>query len=1179
MQFTVQLFVREHPNGFFTLEVVGEPALCVYTPDLDRGREELALMLTDQLERAHPGRLWRYVTPADLTLHAVEVPEALPVYGREGLSCLPTKISILSARDRKWLQLWAIRWGARQWAPRRALVGADGEEELERAVAAMMESVLASTPAGAQVERRWIGEERVEPLTLDVEIAAPMAFTGPQRGALSLPAPAPPDEAEGEADEEKQQAGKKKRPPTPTFKRIGVDLVAQAKAGDLEMAHGRGEAVDDLYRRVTAAGGTSVVVVAPSAAGKTAVLNALVARLIDEAGQAERPVWFVDASRLIAGEDGFGGWQRQVLDIAEEAAAADVIWYVGDPLALLDAGRSAQSDQNVAMMLKPHLTGGRLTLVAEATPAAWAQLELRDVGFARAFSPWILEPPAPPEARAILEAVAADLAATYEITVSPAGLSAIEGLCARFRGDDSPLGTAIHFLRRLVDEADSHRAAALIGEAAPAPVTLDRGAVVARFCAETGMPDFLIRDDLPLDTDEIERRLGQRIIGQAGAIRRMADLVAVMKAGLSDLSRPLGSFLFVGPTGVGKTETAKALAALLFGSADRMLRFDMSELSAPSSVHRFIGGDGEEGRLISEIRQQPFCVLLLDEIEKAHPAIFDVLLQVLGEARLTDAAGRTASFCNAVVLMTSNLGVETLRNGVGFGGGEDEAAFEAHFRSEAARFFRPELFNRIDHVVPFSPLQAEAIEAITHREISKLEAREGLRQRGIRLRVPDEIRRWLAARGVAPRYGARPLKRLIEQRMVGPLAQVLSTQGDASHQVITVEVDPQDGDRLSFSRAEGQGASAEAGARRALLALVKEIALIRDQVARWQRSELATRRRQHLRLMDRLSRERHFWHDAGRAEALTRGMAPDREILDGFEALMGRVEALEELAYEQLYDRRLDGVELLEPELEGALSALGDLELKLYDRDFSSPDGGVIYLQIPTTSPVALKRLMQVYCRLAVLWGWRITCSQQDLEAPAPPEPKPTEEEDEVVESRRPRRGRRRGPSAPPPNPAWTEVARFDGAKHTFSAEGARALRDEIEATWLASRSQQRQILALRVEGPHVCLLSAETGVYTYLAESGATPEEVTLVYVDSPALLDVDKLGPRWQHTRRRVMHEGRGLIEDLPLALRLPIPPRLERPWRRILMAAMYDHVFGPGQAALFKRRSGRGAEEAER
>ena len=316
------------------------------------------------------------------------------------------------------------------------------------------------------------------------------------------------------------------------------------------------------------------------------------------------------------------------------------------------------------------------------------------------------------------------------------------------------------------------------------------------------MPLSLLDHNVPLDTAEVSRWLGRKVRGQLRAVETVTGVIARIKSGLSRPGRPLASFLFTGPTGTGKTEMAKALASWLFGSADRLIRLDMSEYGQPWSAQRLVSGAhrGSEGILTAAVREQPFSVLLLDEFEKAHPAVFDLLLQVLGEARLTDAAGRTADFSNCVVIMTSNLGAEEFgkpRLGFATDGGLRDAT--EHFTEAVRRTLRPEMFNRIDSIVPYLPLDKVTVRELTLREIAAAAERPGLASDRISLEVSPLLVDALAAEGFDPRYGARPLKRRVAERLLAPVAAHLA-EGLPPETRIIADAAPDGRVRLSILR-------------------------------------------------------------------------------------------------------------------------------------------------------------------------------------------------------------------------------------------------------------------------------------------------------------------------------------------------------------------------------------------
>jgi ATP-dependent Clp protease ATP-binding subunit ClpC len=318
--------------------------------------------------------------------------------------------------------------------------------------------------------------------------------------------------------------------------------------------------------------------------------------------------------------------------------------------------------------------------------------------------------------------------------------------------------------------------------------------VAASFSAETGLPLFMLDDAKPLNTTATQTWFQEQVLGQDEAGRLVVDTIATVKARLARPGRPIASFLFIGPTGVGKTEMAKSLAQFLFQDRRRMIGFDMSEYARPDSVRRLIGGlggeYGTEGLLTSKVREQTFSVVLLDEFEKADSSFFDLLLQVLGEGRLTDASGRLADFSNCVVIMTSNLGAETFKGtSLGFTSHADGDRAREHFLREVRDFVRPEILNRIDRIVPFGPLDERTIAKIASAELGQVMRRDGIRYRGVVLNLAPEVPLYLARKGYDARYGARPLKRAIERELLVPLSEELNARGSKIVDLAEVKVE------------------------------------------------------------------------------------------------------------------------------------------------------------------------------------------------------------------------------------------------------------------------------------------------------------------------------------------------------------------------------------------------------
>ncbi|WP_438017908.1 AAA family ATPase [Sorangium sp. So ce315] len=581
-----------------------------------------------------------------------------------------------------------------------------------------------------------------------------------------------------------------------------------------------------------------VLLVGPEHAGKTALVQAYVAR-------QTRLVYATSGAQLIAGMSGLGQWQERVHGVMEAAAALDAVLYFENLDDLL-AEREGSGHVDLAGAMRPYLDEGRVRVVCELRDDRLDALEGRHWAFFAGLSRIRVEPLSAADTRRALAARAARDARVEPHRPAVAGdaLTALVDLAERYLPYSAFPGKAVRLYEDLRTVHERERTAQ--GE----PVTLGRSDLHELFSTRTGMPAFLLRDDLPLRVDRVARDLGASVVGQERAVRALAETIAVVKAGLSPPDKPLATFLFVGPTGVGKTELARALAALLFGSPDRLSRFDMSEFASEGAADRLIRGtDGAGGLLTQRVREQPFCVLLLDEIEKAHRAVFDLLLQVLGEGRLSDARGRTAYFHNAIVIMTSNLGAAERRAQAGFSGGpgspEERAALDdAHTQRVVAGAFRQEFVNRIDRVVPFRPLTRDELAEVARLTVQRLGQRRGLSEAGVALEVSPRALARLAEDGHAPAYGARALRRHIEEHLAAPLARLLARLGGDARE-LTVRVaeagepePPAPGDGAVVGRAETPALRLEARRRRAARAAqqvfgVEQVGDLRREVDQW----------------------------------------------------------------------------------------------------------------------------------------------------------------------------------------------------------------------------------------------------------------------------------------------------------------------------------------------------------
>jgi ATP-dependent Clp protease ATP-binding subunit ClpC len=524
--------------------------------------------------------------------------------------------------------------------------------------------------------------------------------------------------------------------------------------------------VDEVEAVLCSSTPRPVVLVGEPGVGKGVVLARLVQRL-------RRNGWIAfdtSASELLAGQSFIGQLEDRVLRTVRETAGKNVVWLIsGGVHELLYAGQTIQNPAGILDQLYPYLESGALRLVGETEPAAFETLLQHRPRLRAVLKPIRIAPLSADETHALARqwAVSAHevnddaVSQTRTPRVVESVLHEAQQLAAQHLGDRAAPGGLLRFLKLAAE-----RVRARAGES----IQLDD--LLRTLSSLSGLPLDVLDDRIALDLDRLRSFFTARVLGQEEAVDALVERVALIKAGLTDPTRPAGVFLFVGPTGTGKTELAKSLAEYLFGSPDRMIRLDMSEFQDLSSLGRLLGSRGEAGAsstsLIDEVRKQPFSVVLLDELEKAHPRVWDLFLQLFDDGRLTDQSGNTASFRNTIIIMTSNAGSKA---GGGIGFADTNAAITTPDVQRALReTFRPEFINRIDRVVVFRPLARSIMRELLDKEIRDVLRRRGLRNRPWAIEWEESAIELLIRHGFSPTLGARPLKRAVERYLLSPLA-------------------------------------------------------------------------------------------------------------------------------------------------------------------------------------------------------------------------------------------------------------------------------------------------------------------------------------------------------------------------------------------------------------------------
>jgi ATP-dependent Clp protease ATP-binding subunit ClpC len=589
-----------------------------------------------------------------------------------------------------------------------------------------------------------------------------------------------PDSA-SDSEESSWRSGRSLRPET--LQEVATNLTHKAEDGSLPKAFGRQEIVDELVEVLTGTRAAHICLVGPPGTGKTSMIQEAVRQTFElqQAYQQRRDVWQTGGDRIIAGMSIIGQWEQRAERICDELDERGDVLVIDDLLGVVRAGRTYQGDSSVARFIEPYIEQGRFSVLVEATEATFDIARTEAPGFVERFRRVQVPELGHRETLDVITELVRALEAQEHVRFTPDAVEAILRLTGRFFRREVFPGKAVRLVRQCFNEAFRR----LRGDG-DTEVRVDPEMVANVVRRQSGLPMSMLLPGRGRRPEAVRDAFESRVFAQQEASDVVTDVIVAIEQGLSDPERPLASLLFLGPSGVGKTESAKTLASQLFGTEDRLIRFDMSEFAQPAAATRLIGTrQNPEGELTGRVRMQPFCVLLFDEVEKADRSVLDLLLQVLGDGRLTDAAGRRVDFCNTLVVMTSNLGAESEDRWVGFSG-RDASDRSLHYRRAAEQFFRPELFNRFDRVVPFQPLDAETLRRIARRSLEQLLERRGLRENQVMVDVDRHLVEHLVEGAVDRRYGTRTLGNRIEQQLIAPLARTLTQQSDGGLTRVTI---------------------------------------------------------------------------------------------------------------------------------------------------------------------------------------------------------------------------------------------------------------------------------------------------------------------------------------------------------------------------------------------------------
>ena len=644
------------------------------------------------------------------------------------------------------------------------------------------------------------------------------------------------------------------------LEKFGTDMTKKAAENTYDPVIGREDVLERVIQILSRRTKNNPVLTGEPGVGKTAVAEGLAQRIADgrvPANLKNRRIISMDLVGMLSGARFRGDFEERIKTFLEEAEAdGNVILFIDELHMIMGAGAGASETMDAANILKPILARGGLQVIGATTLKEYRRYIEKDAAFERRFQPVAVEEPDQEDAVKILLGLKGRYESYHGLTITEDAVRAAVSLSSRYIQDRFLPDKAVDLMdeaasrirtralstpswlldledeirrigreKKKAADAQEYEKAAVLRDSQNSLVKeltekqtewqkqqcscVDAEDIAEVVSAWTGIPVTMLTEDETRQLRELESSLHSRVIGQDDAVRAVAHAIRRGRTGVADPDRPVGSFLFLGPTGVGKTELCRAMAEVLFHDENAMIRLDMSEYMEQYTVSKLIGsppgyvGYDEGGQLTEMVRRKPYSIILLDEIEKAHPDVWNTLLQILDDGRLTDAQGRTVSFKNTIIVMTSNIGAREItgKSSLGFARNEEseEERREENIRSrvmEAVKMtFRPEFINRLDEVIVFHPLKQEDVRKIADLQIAKLADR--MKKQGITLRVEESAVDLLSEKGYDPAFGARPLKRTIQSMLQNAVADRILDGKPGEHEVLTASAD---GDRIKVER-------------------------------------------------------------------------------------------------------------------------------------------------------------------------------------------------------------------------------------------------------------------------------------------------------------------------------------------------------------------------------------------